>query len=58
MLSPTIVEQIRDLTPVEQDDFTAYDHALCYIPALDEPTMRHERDVYEADPTGGNPSRY
>ena len=58
MLSPTIVEKIRDLKPVDHDDFVAYDHALCYIPALDEPTMRHEREVYDADPTGGGASRY
>lgn len=58
MLSPTIVEQVRKLTPVSQDDFVAYDHALCYIPTIDAPTMRHEREVYEADPTGGSASRY
>lgn len=58
MLSPTIVAQNVPMHRVNHDDFIAYDHALCYIPALDEPTMRHEREVYEADPLGGSPSRY
>jgi hypothetical protein len=47
--------------PVKQPVKTtpkALDNALCYIPTIDAPTMQWEREVYEADPLGGSPSRY
>jgi hypothetical protein len=53
MLSPTIVEQIRNGAHITSDD-----KPVNNVPTMDAPTIAHERDVYDADPCGGSPSRY